>query len=297
MWHMYQVVFRVRSPLHIGWNKVGNVQRTRPYATGRSLWGALTMRLTRDRAATQRRTAHATDYRKTGDWVHEQLAFTYFYPALWKEPTNGSLSYIVAWPWKEPSAGSFAHCFLSSYASTALTYPAQSATEGTLHEIEFLSPATIDTGETVYLVGYLFVHCDMNDHQSSINLALQRLQVGGERTYGWGRLEQQECILCSTMRLFSDDVEHVDLNNTRPTIRLKGEGRLLAHTRIDHLQAWGEVEPLVGREWQAMEAAHNRVGQYVVCNGVCFAPGARVVTPADTLTFKIGTHGVWECCI
>jgi hypothetical protein len=50
-WIGYRVVFRLRSPLHIGWRKAGNVQVTRPYLTGRSFWGALTERLVRDTAA------------------------------------------------------------------------------------------------------------------------------------------------------------------------------------------------------------------------------------------------------
>ena len=47
-WTAYRVVFKLRSPMHIGCGKVGNVQRTRPYVIGRNFWGALTMRLTRD---------------------------------------------------------------------------------------------------------------------------------------------------------------------------------------------------------------------------------------------------------
>jgi hypothetical protein len=58
---MYHLVLRLRSPLHIGWNKTGNVQRTRSYVTGRNLWGALTMRLTRDQAYRENRPPLAED--------------------------------------------------------------------------------------------------------------------------------------------------------------------------------------------------------------------------------------------
>lgn len=52
MWQWYQLILRLLTPTHISWNKIGNVQRTRPYITGRALWGALTARLTRDQHAT-----------------------------------------------------------------------------------------------------------------------------------------------------------------------------------------------------------------------------------------------------
>lgn len=291
MWQMYCVIFRLRSPLHIGWNKIGNVQRTRPYVTGRTLWGALTMRMTRDEAYTKQQPTSARDYPVTGHWVHRNLAFTYLYPAIQKGQTNGSPLYEVIWPWQEQ----FAHRFLSSYASTALTHPAQSATEGTLHEVEFLSPTTIDTGEPVYLVGYMFSHRDMNNRYNAIQHALQRLQIGGERTYGWGRLELQDCISCTDMALFSD-IASVDVGKERPRLHINNDNQLLAHTNTTNIQAHGEIEPLVGREWrQSAEAKYSHVGQYVACNGVCFAPGARVVT-SSVLIFQIGEYGVWEQC-
>ncbi|MCX7609760.1 MAG: hypothetical protein N2049_11185, partial [Anaerolineales bacterium] len=115
-WSAYQVIFRLRSPMHIGWGKVGNLQRTRPYVTGRTLWGALTMRLTRDAAQGHGPVTDSFEYRKIGDQIHQHLAFTYFYPA-----TQSGNDYWVAWPWENESL--FRRRFLSSYQGTALTYP------------------------------------------------------------------------------------------------------------------------------------------------------------------------------
>src|SRR5213082_2804295 len=70
-WTAYRIVFRLLSPMHIGWRKVGNLQQTRPYVLGRSLWGALTARLTR--------ISGSNDYSEIGEQVDQQLAFTYFY--------------------------------------------------------------------------------------------------------------------------------------------------------------------------------------------------------------------------
>lgn len=141
-WIAYRVVFKLKSPLHIGYGKVGNVQRTRAYVTGRVFWGALTMRLTRD--GTDGAATNSSQYQGYGERVNQQLAFTYFYPAL--QPENQD--YKVQWCWENESL--FRRRFLSSYASTALVYPQQAAEEGFLHEVEFISPRTLDDRQQVY---------------------------------------------------------------------------------------------------------------------------------------------------
>ncbi|WP_041331191.1 MULTISPECIES: hypothetical protein [Roseiflexus] len=40
-WQAYEVIFRLRAPLHVGWRRVSNLQMTRHYLTGRNVWGAL----------------------------------------------------------------------------------------------------------------------------------------------------------------------------------------------------------------------------------------------------------------
>ena len=83
-WTAYQVSFRLLSPLHIGWRKLGNLQQTRPYVPGRSLWGALTARLTRELVG--------CNYRCIGAKVDKELAFTYFYPSIQHNS-------VTVWPW------------------------------------------------------------------------------------------------------------------------------------------------------------------------------------------------------
>ena len=36
-WHCFRLTYELRSPLHIGYHKVGNVQRTRYYIPARNL--------------------------------------------------------------------------------------------------------------------------------------------------------------------------------------------------------------------------------------------------------------------
>lgn len=279
-WKAYRVVFKLCSPMHIGCGKVGNVQRTRPYVTGRVFWGALTMRLTRDQCEKENKPAtKSEDYQDIGKKVNELLAYTYFYPAT-------SQNDPIEYPWENESQ--FRRRFLSSYASTALVYSQQAADEGLLHEVEFLSPRTLDKGKQVYLIGYVFEqeNCTLNWQD-----ACKRLQIGGERSYGWGMVE-----------LGGEPVESQDLfggqadfngSGDKPIIQAE---RLLAHASATGLTAMGEIEPLVGREWRS----HNKdnqgnpvnryAGQYVEKFGdLCWVPGSTV----ERSNFTIGKFGIW----
>jgi len=285
-WQCYEVIFRLRTPVHIGWSKAGNVQRTRPYVTGRVVWGALTMRLTRDQASRQGTAAPARAYREMGEQVHQHLAYSYFYAATMPRDCATTMSrdkYEIAWPWENPAR--FRYRFLGSYGSTALSYPQQSAATGTLHEVEFIAPHTIDTCEPVFLVGYVFASdsCEL-----PWQAACQRLQVGGERGYGWGDLALISCRPADAdARLFGQI--SFDGQHERPVLQLKAEQPLLAHTLAQGARFRGEIEPLVGREWE------QHPGQQVAHVGTCFVPGSTVesnsATPAQ---FVVRHFGVWE---
>ena len=282
-WQAYEVILRLRSPLHSGWRKVGNLQMTRPYITGRMLWGALTARLTRDRAD-----GPATDsrqYQKIGALVHETLAFTYFYPALLQEDNS---SYRVYWPWEE--SGHFRYRFVGSYVSTSLIPTGNSALEGSLHEIEYISPRTKDTGEQAYLKGYIFQHtdCPLNWRQ-----ALKKLQLGGERGYGWGLVTlEQEPVEVVGNSLFGGEALIDRSSEERPYITIPAEKFLLAHTKAEkNSPVQGEIEPLVGREWRSRDSTRPYIGQFVAFNEICYMPGSQIRTEA---TFQIKKYGVWE---
>lgn len=283
-WRVYHVVFRLRSPMHIGWGKVGNLQRTRPYITGRVLWGALTMRITRDAANGHSPATDSREYQRVGNEVHNSLAYTYFYPA-----TKTASEYQIAWPWVDESR--FRRRFLGSYSGTALSYPQQAAATGMLHEVEFISPYTLDNGEPVFLVGYVF---ERNGCKLAWQAACKRLQIGGERGYGWGDIELLEVSHCTSENLFD---EKVKFNSTseQPIVSLPASetspGQLLAHTLAANLSASGEVEPLVGREWRSHNPHHRYAGQHVEYSGVCFTPGSTVKQQLD---FAIGEFGVWR---
>ncbi|MEX0268233.1 hypothetical protein AB3R30_03745 [Leptolyngbyaceae cyanobacterium UHCC 1019] len=289
-WKAYQVVFKLKSPMHIGCGKVGNVQRTRPYVTGRVFWGALTMRLTRDK---QQPAINSKQYQDIGDEVHKRLAYTYFYPAI---KQNGD--YQIQWSWGDKES-LFRRRFLSSYTSTALMYPQQAADEGLLHEVEFLSPRTLDQGKQVYLVGYVFEQEDCN---LQWQVACHHLQFGGERGYGWGDVQLQCTQKCTdpekqTQKCIQEvtDSQLFDANyrwterNDRIVIQVPESMHLLAHTVAQNVSAKGEIEPLVGREWKVSTQAGQHVEKFV--DDLCWVPGSIAIAPQR---FEIQQFGIWH---
>lgn len=279
-WKTYQLVFRLCSPMHIGHRKVGNIQRTYPYVTGRVLWGALTARLTRQKAGNQPATS-SSFYEKVGKALHQQIAFTYFFP------TTHCEGKVEIWPWDND----FQHSYLHSYSSTALYYPMQSAAEASLHEVEYISPYTLNDGRPVYLSGYLFVQQD--EILNELQVAAEHLQLGGERCYGWGLVKKEKFTECNSDVLFDQCTVAMD-EGWPPVLRLKKEQRLLAHTlaiqepsQAVSFSVAGSIEPLLGRETKT----DGRWGAHVSQASICFTPGSSL---KDDASFQIGPYGVWK---
>jgi hypothetical protein len=303
--------------MHIGAGKVGNLQRTRPYVAGRNLWGALTARLTRD--SDPQGKPDPEEYQTMGRRVHDELTFTYFFPttdAQDREPLFPRLDVQGNWgygwqgngtPRMDPSA--FRYHFLSTYASTALDYAATSAQEASLHEVECLTPHTRD-GERVYLTGYIF---QAEDSDLDWQRALRRLQVGGERGYGWGRVEvvPSDQLKSSKAPLFgTGHMAHLD--GLHVHVHLAKGQPILAHTlavdfedqgccnddgsprvrgKVPHVE--GPVEPLVGRETKP----DGRFGVHLSQARICHPPGSLVSQDASQdIVVQIGPYGVWERC-
>lgn len=293
-WHAYEIVFRLRGPLHVGWERTGNIQYTRPYVTGRALWGALANRLTRDGARDSGQAAvNSVAYRVRGASVQRALAFSYFYPAVSRSgPSARVTDFELIWPWDAAAVASVT----SSYTSTALDYTgnAFSAQQNSLHEMEMIAPHRLTDGKPVHLVGYIFE----NDPVSALpwRAALPRLQFGADRGYGWGWVELVNAAgdkrAAAGEPLFGGRLSFEDGAGARPAVAPTGDDpRLLAHTRPGARIAGGTVEPVVGREWRSDDAEWPAAGQYVRYNGVAFAPGA-VAEPGAR--FAVGHDGIWE---
>lgn len=279
-WRCYQLTYELRSPLHIGYNKVGTLQRTRYYLPARNLWGALTERLTRCGFASGG--MPAGNYQKIGRWVQEHCAFTYFYilendGLLQPRYSDEGLCYGPL------TTADFERRYLDSLVTTALFPQSTSAETGSLHEVEFISPYPLDdkgAGGRTRLRGKIFVDDEAHAFWSQIREALKDLHVGGERRYGFGRL-----------RLVGNATEDqpggYEADQARPKLRLNAGAPLPAHALVDDVPARGLVEPLVGRETRCSA----RFGGQLTNAQICWVPGS--VLGADTC-LDIQPSGVWK---
>lgn len=275
MWKLYRIVLRLRSPLHVGYLKVGNLMRTRPYVLGKTIWGAMT-------AALALRQFNG-DFKKAQDETRSGVAFSYFYPALaserplWPCYRENGLRYGE----EQMPAAEFERRLISAYGSTALDYSCNAAAVGSLHEVEFLSPYDLLEGKPVYLVGYVFEH---RDNTLRWHEVLGHISLGGERKSGWGRVSLHNSPQESS-DLFGLEVE---LGKERPQVRVKADQCVLAHTLVNAVKAIGSIEPLVGRETH--EAA--RFGESLIQDvPICWAPGAVL---QDDYTLEIDPYGIWK---
>lgn len=265
VWQRYDLVFRLLTPLHVGWRQSGNLKQTRGYVPGKNLWAALTARLTREAG----KGADSRAYVRIGDAVKAYFRFGYLYPAL----SNG-VGYKTHYPWDE----AFAYLFLDSYVSAALNYPAQSAADGLLHETEFIAPCT-RSGEPVYLTGDLFIQNDLPGELQGWKDALGKLQVGGDRNYGWGRIKLVRC------------QPDADYRGDEPQVQVAGGDVLTAHVKAANAaRVTGAIEPLIGWE-RNNERDANSNWRLSKAATICYAPGSTLATDA---TFVIGANGILE---
>ncbi len=294
-WQLYRVVYRLKSNLHIGWRKIGNLMQTRHYIPSRTWHGATTSLLT------QHLGKH--DYLDVGDFVHKHLIFSYFFFATDKENPlipcwqEGHITYGLPEKKTIPS-NEFEYRFIKSQASTAIDTQSNTSLEGQLYEVEYIVPYIQETEaiKPVFVVGHLFVRahneqvvCEENDvlvqGKALFGEVLRRSQVGGERRYGFGMLELQEWSQCTEVFGYNN----IALEDKYPILTIPAKKPVLAHLHVKgNLNIHGTLEPLVGREWHQSKGPGNQLSQAVVC----FAPGATLTsTPA---TFQIGPLGIWE---
>lgn len=303
VWTNYHLKFRLQSPMHIGYRKVGNLMQTRKYVPGKNLWAALTARLTRDFSDAK----WNLGYKRVGECVAAQFRFGYLWPSI-DETTP-----CYFWKKDERDYFDFDYLFLDSYASAALDYSAYSTEEGSLHETEFIAPVA-RTGKPVFLLGDLWAK-DGKIDSAAWQKSMEYLQLGGERTYGWGRLAlRSNWMDCSSGsgetsagHLWGEERDEVVISlseNERITAHAlaafneahavgshysKCCGNTAYHVNTDARgvtnDVVGPVEPIVGREWSSF------AGQNVCFGGIYFMPGGKLNRCGK---FAIDSFGRWE---
>lgn len=297
VWTLHQVTWRLESPLHSGFAKLGNIQRTRMYITGRMLWGALTARLTRDQAS--------NDYVTVGNAVKENLAFSYGYLCLTEDGsqpllpvyTEQGLCYRLSD--QTLTEREAQRLCLSSYASTALDYANNSAVDGSLHEVEFISPRTLcdwnsaKSGKPLFLTALIAEKENANGVEGWRD-ACCRLELGGERTYGFGKLTRTECKqLPENEYVTAWFGSKFVSENAQPAVKLQKGEAVTAHTAIagDCLKvSLGQVEPLIGRTTTPGAEFGKEIE--LVGSAVYWLPGS--VIEQEEVCFKVDKQGCFS---
>ena len=296
-WHLYSWTFQLKSPLHIGSHKIMHFMKTRPYAPGKLLWGALTSKLAP--------LLGIKNYPTVGNFLKKTMRFGYLYPYVKNQLflphyTEKGLMFDSL------SQSEFEKRFISSIASVVIDPDSLSAEEGMLHEIEFVSPYSLDKGDPVFIKGLLWVK-DFSENGFGItgknnNLLIKyananidftedladTLQIGGEIRYGFGLIElRKESFseignkrLDNFSGVWSDNVEDVCLT-------VEANQPTWSHVlHSDKICIKGNIEPLVGRDWDVEKGSGRRLNAL----GLFWSPGSII---KKEMTFKINEFGLF----
>lgn len=304
-WICYELNFRTKSPIHVGFRKLGIVNQTRYYIPAKNFWGAATSRIAQSLMKHLALDYDPEIYREVGDFLNQNIVFSYFYPMaedivyLPRYTDNGlkfgpESNYV--------SIHEFERIFISSYVSTAIEKRTRSAEEGSLHEIEFIKPKVEDINgkiKNVNFKGYLFARKggkgeirgketfsfpDENDIKLNVEKVelsftelISNFQVGGERNYGFGWVELVDKIK-KTEKIF-EGYEFNQKSSNRPEILCGTEMYLFSHVDIIFEEdlvngVQGDIEPLVSRIWDKEKGA----GQWISGAEICYVPGTKIIT-------------------
>lgn len=285
-WKAYRLVYRAAGPTHIGWHRLGFIQRTRFYITGRNMWGALTS------AVTMRTQAHGFDtslYKKVGTEVfNKSVIASYFYPALDPDRPLLPLHTDEGLKYGDMTADGFEREVVASLGQTAISTGRNTAEEGSLHETEFICGVAAGW-KRIYFTGYFFIEDGLiPGYLSALQEACREIFIGGERRYGFGRL-----VLDNTDEAFKKDSTDFfghELDSSQKEVLVKiGKGRgIPAHLHMEEGQPLsGDIEPVVGRNW----CENSGPGRALSRAAFCWTPGS-VVEKEGGMGFRLAEYGM-----
>jgi len=273
-WDKIDVVFKLKSPLHIGYIgyipfKGPVVSPTRYYVPGRNFWGAVTKRITEHLCKVPK----AGDYKKIGKQIMENFRFSYFY--LY----DGKTIYLPHYTDKGMKYGDnkkkitkaeFEHRFIGSIVSTGIDNKTRTAKDKSLHEIEFINNRFRDENgniKVVKIAGCIWIKKDAKieikrgkeeTHKfkmkpngifiDNFNI-ISELILGGESKYGFGHVLLDSIDKVNFPLEYTVEPKNQD-ENCKDEIKIKcgKDEPLLAHLKYDRkLKFEGEIELLTGR--------------------------------------------------
>lgn len=314
-WRAYKLIYKACSPIHLGCYTLGYIKLTRPYITGKAMWGAATANMTR----TYGRCGKG-DYNEFGTLFKDRIIFSYFFPAL--DPYSPLLPCFTEegvkyGKWSEDE---FQSHFLGSSTNTAIEPVSNTAEDESLHESEYIHYKVKEaaSGEVrdVFFVGYVFISDDASMRGQaviwqgeagwSLRNAIQEIFIGGDLKYGWGRLilQDKKCEP-DQEKVFGFTFNGVGAPHIKFNEKTSGE-TVPAHLSIDgSLNVNGDIEPVIGRNWRNGDDYETRnrnekdierksgAGQDVNSCGLYWVPGS-IVKADKEVVLKITQFGLLE---
>lgn len=286
-WTCFEVDLRAMSPIHIGWHKLGLVERTRYYITGRSVWGALVAGLAR------RLKPHGEPpsmYRECETTVCSDLRHTYFFPV------RGGVVYRPRYAagglcYADKPARWLEKQLVRSQTSTALEASTLTAQDQALHESEFLSPFWPES-DHVHFRGYVFLRRGGNGRlaEDMVRGTLRNIWVGADRKYGWGWLSEAgwkpaTCVF--------GEFKILTGGGDSPLLSGPAGATLCSHARAvatNSMTITGELEVVSGRNWE-FDGKKRGAGQGIEPATVCWAPGSQV---REASVWAVANKGFWN---
>lgn len=295
MWERVNIVFKLKSPLHIGYMpfKGSVVSPTRYYISGRNFWGAITKKITEHLFKDH----NAQNYKEIGKQVMENFRFSYFH--LFDGKTNYFPHYSKeGLKYDKIAKSEFEHRFIRSRISTEIDGSSGTAKDESLHEIEYINNKFKDENgnlKDVKIVGCIWVKENVKINGKNgvtkdngifiddFNI-IEKLILGGESKYGFG-----DVLFDSTDKLkFPIEVEE----NYEIKVKINKDVPLPAHLGYHKgIKFKGDIELLTGRGYFDPENAaksSNKPGEIVSKPEYYFAPGTII---EEEITVEINWDG------
>jgi len=292
MWKRLDVVFTLKSPLHIGYLpfKGSIISPTRYYVPGRNFWGAITRRTTEMLLDNYT----PNDYYSIGKQVMDNFRISYFYlyddeNVFIPKYTNKGLIFGNE---KEIYKSEFERRFIESRVITAIDKNSRTAEDASLHEIEFIKNKYKDDEKLVKntkIIGCIWIKKDskINEYEIKSNYdgifvnnlnIIKELTLGGEQGYGFGVVKLEKIL--NEKRFSIKD----DPNNENIKIILNKNEYIPCHVRYHKgVYFQGDIEILMGRGYFDIEKNMKSSNGYKVDAGRAlskpdyyFSPGTKI---------------------
>lgn len=301
MWERIDVIFTLKSPLHIGYLpfKGSVISPTRYYVPGKNFWGAITKRTTEHLYENPQ----GKNYKNIGKQIKDNFRFSYFY--LYDDKTI----YTPSFDDDELKYGNlllpeFEHKFIGSRVLTAIDKNSGTAKDESLHEIEFIKDKYIDENEevkTTKIIGCIWIKegtkldnkdVEIKDNRIFINdfNIIEELTIGGELGYGFGLVKLESII--PNGKLFP--IKEVSLEDENILIEIEENQPIISHLQYDKdLHFQGDIEILAGRGYFDVEKNINQEtqnpeykknpGKSLTSKGYYFTPGTLLLNNIEPL--------------